>query len=220
MYSAFEATKQSLILDSTEFGYRRIRVLRPLRKTIVISPEGLAALAEEGAWERRSADQQAGWTAILSAQMGQTHDWHWIEAWAKAEAKRDESLGKVDASLIKALQKVFGVHDPEMAPVVDKKGNVIPDDDLTDFENVPLGTDVEDYLAAEVLPHAHDAWIDASYSDEQDGTVGIVGYEINFNRYFYEYQPPRNLDDIDAELKAVEAEIAAMLAEVDVAPSA
>jgi len=44
--------------------------------------------------------------------------------------------------------------------------------------------------------------------------VGIVGYEINFNRYFYEYQPPRDLKDIDAELKAVEAEIAAVLAEV------
>jgi type I restriction enzyme M protein len=44
--------------------------------------------------------------------------------------------------------------------------------------------------------------------------VGVVGYEINFNRYFYEYQPPRDLEEIDAELKAVEAEIAAVLAEV------
>ena len=42
----------------------------------------------------------------------------------------------------------------------------------------------------------------------------MVGYEINFNRYFYEYQPPRDLHEIDGELKAVEARIAAMLAEV------
>ena len=47
-----------------------------------------------------------------------------------------------------------------------------------------------------------------------DGQIGIVGYEINFNRYFYQYQPPRKLADIDADLKTVEAEIAALLGEV------
>jgi type I restriction enzyme M protein len=73
---------------------------------------------------------------------------------------------------------------------------------------------VFDYLATEVLPHAHDAYIDESFRDETDGGIGVVGYEINFNRYFYEYQPPRDLEEIDAELNAVEKEIAAMLAEV------
>lgn len=214
MYSTFEPSKQSLILDSQEFGYRRIRVLRPLRKKIVISPEGMAALAEEGAWERRTAYQQAEWTALFADAMGSDHDWHWIEAFAKNEAKRNDAVGKVDASLIKAFQKAFGAYDPNLDPIEDKKSNVIPDDDLTDFENVPLGTDIQDYLATEVLPHAHDAWIDDSFVDEQDGGIGVVGYEINFNRYFYEYQPPRDLSDIDAELKAVEAEIAGMLAEV------
>ncbi|MCZ2500017.1 SAM-dependent DNA methyltransferase, partial [Xylophilus sp. Kf1] len=66
----------------------------------------------------------------------------------------------------------------------------------------------------EVLPHAHDAYVDKTYVDETDGGIGVVGYEINFNRYFYEYQPPRDLHEIDGELKAVEARIAAMLAEV------
>jgi ABC-type amino acid transport substrate-binding protein len=97
---------------------------------------------------------------------------------------------------------------------LDKSGAVIPDDDLTDFENIPLGTDVRDYMAQEVLPHAPDAYVDDGFRDEYDGQVGVVGYEINFNRYFYEYQPPRDLADIDAELKAVEGEIAAILAEV------
>ena len=77
-----------------------------------------------------------------------------------------------------------------------------------------MGTSIHDYLAVEVRPHAGDAYIDESFVDETDGGVGVVGYEINFNRYFYEYQPPRTLEDIDAELKAVEAEIAAILAEV------
>ena len=77
-----------------------------------------------------------------------------------------------------------------------------------------MGTDLPDYLATEVTPHAHDAYIDETYLDETDGDIGIVGYEINFNRYFYEYKPPRDLDEIDAELKAIEASIAEVLAEV------
>lgn len=214
MYSEFAATKESLICESTDFGYRRIKVLRPLRKKMVISPEGMAALAEETAWGKRNEDQQAAWTATFDAVMGHSDDWHWMEAFAKKAAKDNADLGKVDAALIKAFQKSFAVHDPDIAAVFDKKGQIIPDDDLTDYENVPLCTDIRDYLAAEVLPHAEDAYIDETFRDETDGGIGVVGYEINFNRYFYEYQPPRDLEDIDAELKAVEAEIAGMLAEV------
>ncbi|AEM42763.1 Type I restriction-modification system DNA methylase, putative (plasmid) [Ketogulonicigenium vulgare WSH-001] len=214
MYSEFVQTKESLILQATDFGYRRIRVLRPLRKKMIISEEGIAALADEKAWEKRSAGQQAGWLGLFRENLGRTESWHWIESFAKNAAKCDDDLGKVDVGLIKAFQKAFAVHDPDMDPVTDKKGNVIPDDDLTDYENVPLTTDIHDYLASEVLPHAEDAYIDETYRDETDGDIGIVGYEINFNRHFYEYQPPRKLEDIDAELKAVEAEIAGMLAEV------
>lgn len=214
MYSEFVSTKESRILHATDFGYRRIRVLRPLRKKMVISEEGIAALADEKAWEKRGEDQQAAWLGVFRENLGRTEGWHWIESFAKDAAKRDDDLGKVDVALIKAFQKAFAVHDPDLEPVTDKKGHVIPDDDLTDYENVPLATDIQDYLATEVLPHAGDAYIDETYRDETDGDIGIVGYEINFNRYFYEYQPPRDLDEIDAELKAVEAEIAGMLAEV------
>ncbi|WP_417277513.1 type I restriction-modification system subunit M [Celeribacter sp.] len=214
MYSEFEPTKESLICESTDFGYRRIKVLRPLRKKMVISEEGVAALAEEKAWEKRSKDQQAAWLALFRDNMDRMEGWNWMESFAKNSAKKDEGLGKVDAALIKAFRKAFGVYDPEYDPVTDKKGQIVADDDLTDFENVPLGTDILDYLAAEVLPHAEDAYIDETFRDETDGGIGVVGYEINFNRYFYEYQPPRDLENIDAELKAVEAEIAGMLAEV------
>ncbi len=214
MYSAFEDTRESKIFDSTAFGYRRIRVLRPLRKKIVISEEGLAKLEEEKPWAKLTEDQRAGWRALLHDQMGAEHDWHWVDGWMKAAAKADAGLDKVTATHVKMLQRAFGVRDPELDPVTDRRGTILPDDDLTDYENVPMGTDIHDYLATEVLPHAEDAYIDEGYRDETDGAVGIVGYEINFNRYFYEYQPPRDLDEIDADLNAVEAEIAAILAEV------
>lgn len=214
MYADFAETKESRIFDGRDFGYRRVKVLRPLRKKVVISTEGLAALADETAWGKLAPEVQTAWTTLFEADMGEAHGWHRFEAWVKNAAKRDVGLGKVNATLIKAFQKSFGVWDPDLDPVRDKKGEVIPDDDLTDFENIPLGTDIRDHMAQEVLPHAPDAYVDEEFRDEYDGQVGIVGYEINFNRYFYEYQPPRDLEEIDAELKAVEAEIAAVLAEV------
>ena len=58
------------------------------------------------------------------------------------------------------------------------------------------------------------SWVDESHTDTRDKQVGRVGYEINFNRYFYKYVPPRPLQEIDAELKALEAEIAGLLKEV------
>ena len=81
-----------------------------------------------------------------------------------------------------------------------------PDTELRDYENVPLKEDVGEYMKREVLPHVPDAWVDESKTK--------VGYEINFNRYFYQYTPPRPLDAIEGDLKKIESEIAAMLAEV------
>jgi len=83
------------------------------------------------------------------------------------------------------------------------KGQMQPDSNLRDTENVPLNEDVEVYFKREVLPHVPDAWID------HDKTK--VGYEIPFNRHFYVFKPPRSLEEIDAELKTVTARIMGML---------
>ena len=76
---------------------------------------------------------------------------------------------------------------------------------------MPLGEDVQSYFDREVKPHVPDAWIDEAKRDEQDGGVGIVGYEIPFGRHFYEYQPPRSLPDIEADIRGLESEIVAEL---------
>ncbi len=95
-----------------------------------------------------------------------------------------------------------------------------PDGDLRDFENVSLASSQsvntinEAYFLKEVQPHVPDAWIDASKKDDKDQQVGIVGYEIPFNRHFYRYQPPRDLAEIDADLDAISAEIMKLLQEV------
>ena len=85
---------------------------------------------------------------------------------------------------------------------------------LKDFENIPLKQDVIGYFLREVRPYVPDAWIDRAALDEKDGGIGKVGYEINFNREFFQYQPPRPLHEIDAELAQVEKRIMALLHEV------
>jgi type I restriction enzyme M protein len=77
---------------------------------------------------------------------------------------------------------------------------------LRDFENIPLSTNIEEYFAREVRPHVPDAWMDR--------TKDKVGYEINFNRYFYPYKPPRTLEEIDNDLKIAEEEILRLLRDV------
>lgn len=95
-----------------------------------------------------------------------------------------------------------------------------PDGDLRDNENVPLDPSkptsslIESYFDREVAPHVPDAWIDSNKRDDKDGEIGIVGYEIPFNRHFYVYQPPRSLEAIDADLDKVSADIMSLLQEV------
>ena len=94
------------------------------------------------------------------------------------------------------------------------------DSDLRDYENVPLNPEVttteliENYFAREVQPHVPDAWINPDKVDAIDEEIGIVGYEIPFNRHFYVYEPPRPLAEIDADLDKVSAEIMQLLGEV------
>ena len=96
----------------------------------------------------------------------------------------------------------------------DKEGNAEPDPELRDTENVLLAESIETFFAREVKPHVPDAWIDRDKCDLKDSKVGVVGYEINFNRYFYRYLPPRPLDAIEADIRGNERAILRMLADI------
>lgn len=102
------------------------------------------------------------------------------------------------------------LRDEKGKPVINLKGKLKgqpqSDSALRDTENVPLSEDINAYFKREVLPHAPDAWIDETKSK--------VGYEIPFNRHFYVFEPPRDLHEIDEELKGVSARIMAMLGEL------
>ena len=120
----------------------------------------------------------------------------------------------------------MAVRDPEAPVIADRIGQPAPDPELRDHENVPLPgpverfdedptarlasppyrAAVEAYVAAEVLPFVPDAWV--------DHTKTKIGYEVPLTRHFYRYVPPRPLEEIDAEIKALEEEIQRLLREV------
>ncbi len=77
---------------------------------------------------------------------------------------------------------------------------------------MPLAERGEAFFEREVLPHVPDAWIDTSQRDPEEGQVGLVGDEINFNRYF-RYTPPRRLEEIEGAIRGIEQDILRMLAE-------
>ena len=212
LYADFEPDENVRIVGYRDFGYRRIKVQRPLRLVIRITEASLAAFQASKPFAKLSNSDQDRWLDLLRAHLDRTHPYEWLAG--VLTSARFNGLGKTPKPLVAALESAIGVRDPAAPEVRDEDGNLVPDKELEDFETVPLDRQIDDYMAAEVLPHVPDAWVDASYTDDTDKQVGKVGYEINFNRYFYNYVPPRDLHEIDAELKAVEAEIAALLDEV------
>ena len=127
-----------------------------------------------------------------------------------SEAARKAEL-KLAAPIRKAILSALSERNAEAEICRDRDGRPEPDPELRDTENVPLQEDVESFFEREVKPALSDAWIDTERRDPQDGKVGLVGYEINFNRYFYEYRPPRPLEEIEVDIQQVEQEIVAML---------
>lgn len=203
----------SRIFDTADFGYREIRVERPLKLNFQVSPERLARLADQKPYARQPDADQAAIEAALQAigdQLFTNRD-----TFEKALAKALKAKGlKIGAPIKKAILAALSERDDDADICMGTDGKPEADTDLRDHELVPLSEDWRDYMKREVLPFVPDAWVDESHRDASDKQVGRVGYEINFNRYFYQYVPPRPLEEIDAELKALEAEIAGLLREV------
>lgn len=192
------------IFATTDFGYHRITVERPLKLRFEITEDTLAALAEAKPLATY-ADRDALIDAFKSL-LGTT----W---WTKDAARNALHLAAAEAAvpwpkaapILKTLWNAVGTSDPD-GEVQMAKGEILPDPALRDYENVPLLENIDEYFAREVLPHVPDAWIDT--------TKTKIGYEIPVTRHFYVYTPPRPLAEIDSELRELEQQIQALLGEV------
>ncbi|ADW16440.1 N-6 DNA methylase [Desulfobulbus propionicus DSM 2032] len=216
----------SKLFDNEDFGYHKITVERPLRLNFQATAERIARLEEQTAFknlatsskkneivrqqeiETGKARQQAirDLLAAFADQHGDTL-FKDRKQFLLALREIDRARGvKLSAPELKAVLAVLGERDETASICRDKQGNPEPDTDLRDTETVPLKEGVEEYFRREVLPHVPDAWIDHSKTK--------VGYEIPLNRHFYRYEPPRELAEIEAEIKVLEGEILDLLREV------
>jgi len=198
LFGRLAQNERCKIFDNADFGYTRVTVERPLRLRYQMDAERKARFLDacpELLDDVQEIDKQLGREPMLD----------WNEVLERIAGVLDERGSKWNAAGQKLFRGVFTDKDPKAEPVSLGKG-FEADPDLRDFENVPLKQDINDYFRREVLPHVPDAWMDR--------TKDKIGYEINFNRHFYRYMPPRPLDAIDADLKTAEDEILRLLNEV------
>jgi type I restriction enzyme M protein len=225
----------SKIFPTTHFGFRKITIERPLRLNFQASVERSARLDEEAGFVALIQSKKKGSAAAKEQAEGRAQQKAirkllpnlpntLYQDRAKFEAVLEMSAKKADLKLAgpltKAILSALSERDETAAVCRDKQGNPEPDPELRDTESVPLAEAVEAFFEREVKPHVPDAWIDTSKRDEKDGQVGIIGYEINFNRYFYRYIAPRPLEEIEADIRGIEADILRMLAQVTGSESA
>ena len=219
----------SRIYPITHFGFRKITVEQPLRLDLRASPERIARLEQQKAFVNLAVSRKKGAAkdeaeeagraqqAAIRAMLQNLPDKLFLDR-AVFEAKLAQAAQRAQfrlaAPIKKAILSALSERNDEAGICRNRDGSPEPDPKLRDTENVPLLEDVESFLEREVKPHVADAWIDTTRRDPQDGEVGLVGYEINFNRYFYEYRPPRPLEEIEADIQQVEKEIMTMLREV------
>ncbi|MGL4497535.1 MAG: HsdM family class I SAM-dependent methyltransferase, partial [Planktothrix sp.] len=221
-YRNFVETETSKIFDNQEFGYHRVTIERPLRLLYQMDVDRKSRFLDgvpHLLYDVQAIDQQLGREPRL--------DWNEVEQLIKDLLKQRSSQWKKAEH--KLFRDVFTERDPEAEPVILKERKAtgetnarvwgwfaVPgqnqermyeaDLKLRDFEKVNLQDEVSRYFLEEVAPHVPDAWADGSKIKR--------GYEINFQRYFYKYNPPRPLAEIDADIKRMEQEIIRLLREV------
>ena len=200
LYGRLEEDARSKIFDNKDFGYTRITVERPLRLAYRMTVEDKTRFLD--ACPHLLDDVQA-----IDGVLGREpmRDWNIVRRDVKKILLANGS--RWTAAESKLFRDVFAGGDSEAEPVhaSGRVGGWEPDPALRDFENVPLKDDIDAYFEREVRPHAPDAWMDR----EKDK----VGYEISFNRHFFKHAPLRPLEEIDADLKAAEKQIARLLQE-------
>lgn len=207
-----QRTLKTKVLPATHFFYRKVTIERPLRMTFQLTADLLQALSKDKNFEKLPLEQQAS----LSKSVALMDDWHCHNS---AEDFRAELIAKADLAEAKKLtnktlefaRKYFGIKDKTAEPTTNEKGEVLADSDLRDAEYVPWGEDVFAYFEREVKPHWPDAWVNETVKDAQDAEIGVVGTEINFNREFYVYKPPRSRQVIQADIEAMEHRFMEML---------
>lgn len=231
LYGKLQEDEFSKIFDNENFGYNRVPIERPLRLVYQMSLDRKSRFLD--AVPHLLDDVQA-----IDRELGREPRKDWSEFDRLMNKLLNQRGSKWKKREYKIFRYVFAEKDPGAKPVVFKERKASddpyariwgwfrvpdgkleqmyePDSNLRDFENVRL-VDTKDqgknekeiihYFCNEVEPHVSDSWVNKEKIRS--------GYEINFNRYFYNYTLARPLTEIDADIKKKEEEIIRLLHEV------
>ncbi|WP_292752940.1 class I SAM-dependent DNA methyltransferase [Methanobrevibacter sp.] len=216
-YKDFSEGDNVKIFYNEDFGYTKITVERPMQLNYQVTPERLENLYSYSAFkklaESKSKDLE---TKIAEEEKGKKQQEAIKEAlltigddlytdWDTFETKVKQALNQFDLkpAFIKNVIEKLSEHDDTAEYVTDKKGKPKADSNLRDTEKIPLVQNIDDYFEDEVLKYYSDAW----FEDKKNK----IGYEINFTQYFYVYEQPRPLEEIEADINKVTAEIQELL---------
>ena len=216
----------SKIFLNEDFGYQKITVERPLRLNFAATPERIAQLEDAKAFQNLAKSRKRAGPAhddevaaghhrqqqlreLLGA-LNQGTDGAVFDDREMFNSALDDAADvsglKLKAPERKAILAALSERDPDAEMCCGRRGNPEPDPELRDTENVPLSEETDAYMEREVLPHVPDAWVDESKTK--------IGYEIPLNRHFYVYEPPRPLEEIEADIQSLEEEIAGLLSDL------
>ena len=217
LYAEFGEGEHVKIFENRDFGYKYVTVEQPLRLNFSTSTERItrfkstkmyAGLANGGSRRRRRGDQlelvpaKKLQTDILAAlgHLDSSIVYRNYDEFSNVLQSAFRSAGvRVPQSTFKAVMLALSESDDSAEVCTDSDGHPLPDPDKRDYEKIPLKEPDEAFMAGEVLPYVPDAWID------NDKTK--VGYEINFNLYFYTFTTQRKVDEIERDLALIESDI-------------
>jgi type I restriction enzyme M protein len=223
----FASTEQSKIFDNREFGYYKVTVDRPLRLAVDLSEVHL----DNFETVCQSADDMETMSVLreVAKQLEYTMIIDYNAFLKKLDQAADKVGVKLSAKRMNFIKNQFAEVNEDAAPVIKKihkagkveknplyglfamEKSIVeyePDTNLRDTEQIPLLQEggIEEFFKAEVLTFAPDAWIDETKTQ--------IGYEISFTKYFYKPVKLRSLEEIVADIKALEAETDGLLHEI------
>jgi type I restriction enzyme M protein len=221
IYGDFEECERSKIFDNLDFGYRQIVVERPLRLAFRVTSRRIDRLRDESSFIKLATSKKKGKEGQREIEDGTQLQSRILDALGTMDCdKTDKNLEDfkkrldcavesagvtLTAQIRKVLIAVLSERDETADICCNASGHAEPDPEFREYENVPMKENIHAYFEREVKPHAPDAWIDESKTR--------TGYDIPMNKYFYQYIPPRAVNEIQDELTRVEQEIVKLLTE-------
>lgn len=212
-YKTFKETENVKIFDNEDFGYIKVTIERPQQLNYQVIEERINNLYSISSFKKLAVSKNKNpEEKIKEEEKGRKKQEKIKEAlrqipnqlfknWDEFEKEVEKALHKFNfkPSMIKNIILSLSEHDKTAEYVTDKKGKIKPDNNLRDSEKIPLKKDIDEYFEEEVLKYYPDAWMDRKKDK--------IGYEINFTQYFYVYEPPRSLEEIEEDIKIVTKEI-------------